>query len=263
MRRLTILVVLGLAFAVGAEAGPKTSKPANAPKPAMTKTQAPRGGAPKVTTVKAPAPKGPVMKAAAGRPKASPVKAKSTQTTVSSGKSAKPTTSSPTRTTPLDFAGTSVGQKLQNNGAIRSKIEAKLRAAGYTGSVYEAAYGFKNLGQLNAATNQVQNQGYSFNLLKVLMTGTYVDPQTHVVYRTNRLPDGTVRLVRTDLATTPASTQSLGQAKQAIAAGIEMPTVESVHMTGTSTTTGSSSGGTRPRSSTATASKGTVQAKLK
>ena len=126
---------------------------------------------------------------------------------------------------PIDFTGTPLGQKLQKNSAIRSKIEAKLQAAGYSGTAYEAAYGFKNLGQLNAATNQVQNQGYSFNLLKVLMTGTYVDPQTHVVYRANQLPDGTVNLVRARLATNPAPTQSLGQAKQAIAGGAEMPTV--------------------------------------
>src|SRR4029079_2815783 len=99
-----------------------------------------------------------------------------------------------TSTAPIDFTATGVGQKLQKNSALRSKIEAKLQAAGYTGSVYEAAYGFKNPGQFNAATNQVQNHGYSFELLKVLMTGTYVDPDTHAVYRANRLPDGTINL---------------------------------------------------------------------
>jgi hypothetical protein len=74
-------------------------------------------------------------------------------------------------------------------------------------------------------TNQVQNHGYSFELLKVLMTGTYVDPETHVVYRANRLPDGTVQLVGADLATNPVSALSLGQAQQAIKAGAEMPDV--------------------------------------
>jgi len=280
MRRLTILVVLGLAFAVGAEAGQKPTKPINSPKPAIAKTQAPKGGAPKGATVKGTAPKGSTvkvsgapkvstMKMTGAQPKGSTVKAKGAQqVTASSGKSAKPaksdvklakanakapktetksakveqttkkktttnatassgtsTTTSPTHTSPIDFTGTGLGQKLQKNSAIRSKIEAKLQAAGYSGTVYEAAYGFKNLGQLNAATNQVQNQGYSFNLLKVLMTGTYVDPQTHVVYRANQLPDGTVSLVRARLATNPAPTQSLGQAKQAIAGGAEMPTV--------------------------------------
>ncbi len=128
-------------------------------------------------------------------------------------------------TTRIDFTATTVGQKLQKNSALRSKIEAKLQAAGYTGSVYEGAYGFKNLGQFNAATNQVQNHGYSFELLKVLMTGTYVDPKTHTVYRANQLPDGTVTLVRADRATNPTSTLSLGQSKQAIAAGSEMPEI--------------------------------------
>jgi len=139
-------------------------------------------------------------------------------------------------TAPIDFTGTSLGQKLEKNSALRSKIEAKLQAAGYTGSVYEAAYGFKNLGQFNAATNQVQNQGYSFDLLKVLMTGTYVDPQTHLVYRANEGPNGTTTLVRAGLATDPASTQSLGQAKQAIAGGAEMPTIDRTLTSGTPTT---------------------------
>lgn len=285
MRRLTILVVLGLAFAVGVEAGQKPPKPISSPKPAIAKTQAPKSSAPKGGTVKGAAAKGsPVkvtgaqskgstMKMSASQPKGSTVKTKGAQVTASS-KSVKPaksdvklakantkapttdtksanvqqttkkktttnatassgtSTSTPSTTStthtspaPIDFTATKVGAKLQKNSAIRSKIEAKLQAAGYTGTVYEAAYGFKNLGQLNAATNQVQNQGYSFNLLKVLMTGTYVDPQTHVVYRANQMPDGTVNLVRARFATNPASTDSLGQAKQAIAGGAEMPTI--------------------------------------
>jgi hypothetical protein len=133
-----------------------------------------------------------------------------------------------------------VGQKLEQNSALRSKIEAKLQAAGYTGSVYEASYGFKNLGQFNAATNQAQNHGYSFELLKVLMTGTYVDPDTHAVYRANRLPDGTINLVSSELATSPASTRSLGQAKQSIAAGAEMPEIILVQTTTSGTNSTSS-----------------------
>jgi hypothetical protein len=250
MRRLMILVVLGLAVAVGAEAGPKPTKPVTSPKPAISKTQAPKGGAPKGSAAKGGTAKGSTVKVSGAHANGSTVKTKGAQVTASSGKSAKPAksevklakgnakapkteaksakvvgTTTHTSYAPIDFTSTGLGQKLQKNSAIRSKIEAKLQAAGYTGSVYEAAYGFKNLGQLNAATNQVQNQGYSFNLLKVLMTGTYVDPQTHVVYRANQLPDGTVNLVRSGLATNPASTQSLGQAKQAIAGGAEMPTI--------------------------------------
>ena len=295
MRRMLILVVLGLALAVGAEAGPNTTKPST-PKPMTTKTQSPKGGASKAVAPKASTMKGSTMKGSTvkmtGAPaktstfkttgaqaKVSAGKSKGAQMTVATGKSGKTAksdtkfaktdtkapkaetksakldkttkktntgtssgtsasvsnTSSGTRPA-IDFTSTALGQKLEKNSAIRSKIEAKLQAAGYTGSVYEAAYGFKNLGQFNAATNQVQNQGYSFNLLKVLMTGTYVDPQTHVVYRANQNPDGTINLVRTRYATNPAPTDSLGQAKQAIAGGAEMPTIDRTYMHATSTT---------------------------
>ena len=320
MRRLTILVALGLALAVGAEAGPKTAKPNNAPKPTITKTQAPKGGAPKAATPKGPTSKGSTMKMTGTQTKgstfkgkgvqatASTGKSKGAQTTVASGKSTKPTkgdtklakadtkapktsaksaetgptskkkttttatsgtptstsnTPSPTGTsTPLiDFTATSLGQKLEKNSAIRSKIEAKLLAAGYTGTVYEAAYGFKNLGQLNAVTNQVQNQGYSFDLLKVLMTGTYVDPQTHVVYRANEGPSGTTTLVRAGLATDPATTQSLGQAKQAIAGGAEMPTIGTTSTSGAPTTTGTTPTSTVTVSGTVSTSSATAASK--
>jgi len=318
MRRLTILVVLGLALAVGAEAGPKTAKPNNAPKPTITKTQAPK--APKAATPKGPTSKGSTVKMTGTQMKGSTFKgkgaqanvstgkSKGAQATVASGKSTKPAkgdtkfakadtktpktsaksaeTGSPTKkktttttssgtptstsntppsthtpTAPIDFTATSLGQKLQKNSAIRSKIEAKLLAAGYTGSVYEAAYGFKNLGQLNAATNQVQNQGYSFDLLKVLMTGTYVDPQTHVAYRANQGTDGTTTLVRTGLATDPASTQSLGQAKQAIAGGAEMPAIDLTHTSGAPTTTGTTPTGTVTVSGTVSTSSATAASK--
>jgi hypothetical protein len=329
MRRLMIFVVLGLALAVGAEAGPKPTKPTTTPKPTITKTQAPKGGASKGATVKGSAPKGSTMKATGvhakgstlkttgaqaksttvkvtgAQAKGSTVKTKGAQATVSSGKTTKPTksdtklaksdakasktetksakveqkkkantaassgtsastsntSSTSIATAPIDYSGTALGQKLQKNSALRSKIEAKLQAAGYTGTVYEAAYGFKNLGQLNAATNQVQNQGYSFTLLKVLMTGTYVDPLTHVVYRANQLPDGTVNLVRAGLATNPASTQSLGQAKQAIAGGAEMPTIDRIHTT--TTNDPSSPSGTLSTSNTTTVAKGKGRSKSK
>jgi hypothetical protein len=322
MRRLMILVLLGLAFAVGAEAGPKSPKPTSTPKPTITKTQTPKGGAPKGAAVKGSPSKGSTVKMTGAQPKGSTFKAKGAPAKVSTGKakssatvvngkstkatksdtkfakadtkgpkteaksskaegttkkatnsgtsSGTPTsTSTRTSTAPIDFTDTALGQKLQKNSAIRSKIEAKLQAAGYTGSVYEAAYGFKNLGQLNAATNQVQNQGYSFNLLKVLMTGMYVDPQTHVVYRANQLPDGTVNLVRAGLATNPASTQSLGQAKQAIAGGAEMPTIDRTYTyvspttSGTSPTSTVSVSGTVSTNSTTAASKSKHQSKSK
>ena len=81
----------------------------------------------------------------------------------------------------------------------------------------------------------VQNQGTSFELLKVLMTGKYVDPETHQVYRANRLPDGTVKLVSPELATNPVSSVSLGQAKQSIAGGAELPVIVPVTTTTTAT----------------------------
>jgi hypothetical protein len=193
--------------------------------------------------------------------------AKSTKT----GSSTTTTTTATSRRSPsgtstplVDFTATKVGQKLEKNSTLRSKIEAKLQAAGYTGTAYEAGYGFKNVGQLNAATNQVQNHGTSFDLLKVLMTGTYVDPVTHNVYRTQKLPDGTTQLVKPALATNSPSTVSLGQAKQAITGGAEMPKIvvytatspTSSKTTSSSTATAgtltSTSGKSKPRKSSAT-----------
>jgi hypothetical protein len=184
------------------------------------------------------------------------VEEKTSRKTNSLSASGTSTNGSTTTTTPgtstrlVDFTATDVGQKLQKNSALRSKIEAKLQAAGYTGTAYEAAYGFKNLGQLNAATNQVQNQGYSFELIKVLMTGTYVDPDTHQVYRARQLADGSMQLVKPELATNPASTLSLGRAKQTITGGAVMPEIVPYTTTATSTTTGTGSvatGKSKPR----------------
>ncbi len=241
MRRLTILVALALVSAVAATEAAKPPakppKPTAAAKPTMAKTQPPKGSAPKASTVKGSSVKGSTVKAT-GPAKASSAKsvkpakadAKAAKAEMS-GRTSSPGSNTNVTTTRIDFTATGVGQKLEKNTALRSKIEAKLQAAGYTGSVYEGAYGFKNIGQFNAATNQVQNHGYSFDLLKVLMTGTYVDPTTHTVYRANQLPNGTVNLVRSDLATNPTSTLSLGQAKQAIAAGREMPEIVLVRPT--------------------------------
>ena len=277
MRRLTILVVLAVAFAAsGIEAAKPNSKPVGS-KPTITKTQAPKGGPTKSTTTKTSVSKGSGAKSAVGKvshskslkttksggslakggsTKSTKVKssdraslklaksgsaksdtkaAKADARTTKAGKSEQGSTTSPTGPTPtIDFTATDVGQKLQKNGALQSKIEAKLLAAGYTGSVYEAAYGFKNMGQLNAATNMVQNHGYDFALLKLLMTGSYVDPKTHTVYRAQQLPDGTMKLVQPELATNPVSTLSLGQAKQAIVAGAEMPELPTSQTTTTS-----------------------------
>lgn len=282
MRRVTILMVLAVAFAVStSEAAKPTSKPPTGGKPTITKIQTQKG-ATKAGTVKVSTSKGSTVKATsvAGSKSVKPAKttaqaargggqtkvsdskslksakantgvakadksvkadAKTTKAearTAKAGSSTTSTSSFPnTSTSTIDFTATKAGALLEKNSALRSKIEAKLLAAGYTGSVYEAAYGFKNAGQLNAATNMVQNHGTSFELLKVLMTGTYVDPATHLVYRTQKLPDGTTQLVRSELATTTAPTLSLGQAKQSIAGGAVMPGIVVGATTGTSTTT--------------------------
>ena len=210
-------------------------------KPAKTTTQVARGGGQtKVSDSKS-------LKSAkadtrmAKADKSVKTDAKTTKAEARTAKAGSSTTSTSssltTSTSTIDFTATKAGALLEKNSSLRSKIEAKLLAAGYTGSVYEAADGFKNVGQRNAATNQVQNHGTSFELLKVLMTGTYVDPATHVVYRTQRLPDGTTQLVRSDLATTTAPTLSLGQAKQSITGGAVMPEIVVGTTTGTSTTT--------------------------
>ena len=300
MRRLTILVPLAVAFAVTAsEAAKPASKPAGAGKPTITKTSpskgptvkatgasgsksvkpaktttqvAKGGGQTKVSGAKADKsmkPQGAQAKADAKATKAEGRTAKSGSSTTTSTTDGTPSVTSPSSTTTtttttstpaIDFTATKVGAKLEKNSTLRSKIEAKLQAAGYTGTAYEAGYGFKNVGQLNAATNQVQNQGVSFNLLKVLMTGTYVDPVTHNVYRAQTLPNGTVQLVKPELATSAPSTLSLGQAKQSIAGGAVMPEIvpytTTTSTTTTSTTTTSTTTSTSKTSTSPTATGG-------
>ena len=240
-------------------------------KPAKTTTQVAKGGGQtKVSGAKADKgvkPQGVQAKADAKATKAEARTAKSgssstTSTTDGTRSLTSPssTTTTTTMTPAIDFTATKVGEKLQKNSNLRSKIEAKLQAAGYTGTAFEAGYGFKNVGQLNAATNQVQNQGISFNLLKVLMTGTYVDPVTHNVYRAQTLPNGTVQLVKPELATSAPSTLSLGQAKQSIAGGAVMPEIvpytTTTSTTTTSTTTTSTTTSTSKTSTSPTATGG-------
>jgi hypothetical protein len=246
MHRLTILVALAFALSVGAsEAAKPASKPTGAGKPTTVKTKtskptgapvksgskgssvkskggAANGSSTKSVKVKAAKADTKSTGAATKAAKADSKMAKADQKTT---KKAGTTASLTTKTNTIDFEATSLGQTLQKNSVQRSKIEAKLLEAGYTGTIYEAAYGFKNLGQLNAATNQVQNQGISFELLKVMMTGTYVDPDTHLLYRANRSADGTVKLLDPTLARNPVSPLSLGQSKQAIAGGATLPVI--------------------------------------
>jgi hypothetical protein len=125
-------------------------------------------------------------------------------------------TSTVTRTAPvttIDFTATPVAQKLAKNTALASKIQSRLQAAGYTGTLDQAAYGFRNLGQFNAATNVSRNLGLSFEQLKLQMTGQMVKPDGTVL-RANLNPDGSVTLVPLAEATNPAPLKSLGQAIQ-------------------------------------------------
>jgi hypothetical protein len=169
----------------GASQAPKASGPSKAPKPA------------KATTVATKPTKPATQNAHATR-----------HSTV--------TTSSPTPTGPIDFTAGKVGERLTRNTALRSKLQTQLTALGYEGTVYQAAYGFKNQGQLVAAINNAQHQNIPFEQLKTLMTGLSVDP-TGTVLKANLNPDGTVTMVPINDATNPAPTQSLGQAKRTIA----------------------------------------------
>jgi hypothetical protein len=162
-----------------------------------------------------------------------------TSTTTSSGVS-------PTST--VDFAATPVGQKLTRNDALRSKIETRLAAGGYTGSVYQAAYGFKNLGQFVAATNVSHNLGLSFEQLKLQMTGLKVNPDGTVL-RANLAPNGSTTFVDPAKATQPAPTKSLGQAIQTVKPGADATAAQ------TATTQANAEIGEAPSGSTTTKSK--------
>ncbi len=127
------------------------------------------------------------------------------------------TSSSQTTTSPttINFATTPLGQKLTKNTALQSKLMTKLTTLGYAGTVFEAAYGFKNLGQFVAATNVSQNLGIPFNQLKLQMTGLSVDANGNVM-KANLNPDGTISLVDPANVTNAASTKSLGQSIQTL-----------------------------------------------
>jgi hypothetical protein len=133
--------------------------------------------------------------------------------------------STTTLTTTVDFTQGKVAQKLTRNTKLAEKLAAKLTAMGYTGDVLQAAYGFKNLGQFNAAVNNAQNHNLSFEQLKTLMTGVSVDADGVVLYA-NRNADGTVTMVPLEALTDPAPTSSLGQAKKTLATVVVEPEPE-------------------------------------
>lgn len=143
---------------------------------------------------------------------------KGAKTTTSASTLTSTSTTTPTTTpttTTVDFSSTPVGAKLSKNSALRSKVESRLTTLGYKGTVYEAAYGFKNQGQFVAATNVARNLGISFDQLKLQMTGLSVAPDGTVL-RANLGPDGKITMVDPKLATNPAPTRSLGQSIQTV-----------------------------------------------
>jgi hypothetical protein len=140
--------------------------------------------------------------------------ATSTTTSLATTTTTGTTTTGPT-TTPIDFTDGKVAGQLTKNAKLAEKLASQLKAMGYAGDVYEAAYGFKSLGAFVSTVNNAQNQSLSFEQLKTLRTGMSVDADGVVLYA-NRNPDGSVTMVPLEKLTNPAPTQSLGQAKKTL-----------------------------------------------
>ena len=156
-------------------------------------------------------------------PKSKKTDSTTTTTTASTSTDSTSTTSTGTTTTTtpaIDFTSGPVGSKLTKNSALRTKLESRLTALGYTGTVYQAAYGFKNLGQFVAATNVATNLGISFDKLKLQMTGLSVKADGTVL-KANVGTDGKVTLVDPALVTNAAPTKSLGQSIQTVKSSVD------------------------------------------
>lgn len=152
-------------------------------------------------------------------------KTSSTTTTATSstgtGSTSTTSTTGTTTTTPaIDFTSGSVGGKLSKNSALRTKLESRLTALGYTGTAYQAAYGFKNLGQFVAATNVSRNIGVSFEQLKLQMTGLSVRADGTVL-QASLGADGKVTMVNPADVTKAAPTKSLGQSIQTVKSSVD------------------------------------------
>lgn len=120
----------------------------------------------------------------------------------------------------IDFTSGKTGSKLLKNTALRAKLESRLTALGYDGTVYQAAYGFRNLGQFVAATNVSRNLGIPFEQLKIQMTGLSV-ASDGTVLRASIGTDGKVTLVDPALGAEPAATHTLGQSIQAVKSNVD------------------------------------------
>ena len=145
-----------------------------------------------------------------------------TNSTTSSTSTSGTTTSGGTTTTSttIDFTNGPVAEKLAKNSNLRTKLESRLQAIGYEGTVYQAAYGFKNQGQFVAATNVSRNLGISFDQLKVQMTGLSVAADGTVL-NANLAADGTVTMVDSTYVTKAVPTKSLGQAIKTVKSSVD------------------------------------------
>ena len=232
----TIAVVLSLSLTPtyagpkggGATHGPAAKGPAaRASSVKVTPVKGSSGKAPKVSKVTTTgAAKSPKADTRLARVDAKSAKSKTTTTTstsnTTSGTTSSTTTSTitPTTQTAIDFTASPVGEKLSKNSALRSKLESRLMAIGYEGTVYQAAYGFKNQGQFVAATNVSRNLGISFDQLKLQMTGLSVDTDGTVL-QASLQPDGTVTMIDPADVTKPAPTTRLGQAIQTVKSTVD------------------------------------------
>ena len=154
-------------------------------------------------------------------PKSKKTDGATTTTTASTSTSSTSTTGTTTTTPAIDFTSGPVGSKLLKNSALRSKLETRLTALGYTGSVYQAVYGYKNLGQAVASINVATNHpDISFEKLKLQMTGLSVKADGTVL-QANVGPDGKITLVDPALVTNAAPTKSLGQSIQTVKSSVD------------------------------------------
>jgi hypothetical protein len=168
MRRTTVwLSIVVLALATSASPAFAIKPSAKPPKPTVAKTQAPK------STVKAPKPANASAPKAAKAPKAAnasaPKAAKASAP--KSAKNSMTTTTLPPPNTPTTL--NPIAQKLQGKPNQLARLESALGLGTLTPEQLNGATsGFKNFGQVNAATNTVlHNPTVTFADLKALMTG--------------------------------------------------------------------------------------------
>ena len=223
-----VSVLLALTF-VPAFAGQRGNSGSHSPKTTTTHgpsttTHGPSATKASIKPVKAPSTKHTTTTKAATKLAKADTSTKSAKSGKTGSTTATTSTTSTTPTAPattaIDFTAAPVGQKLSKNSALRSKLESRLKALGYSGTAYQAAYGFKNLGQFVAATNVSRNLGVSFEQLKMQMTGLSVKADGTVLMA-NVGTDGKVTMVDSGDVTNAAPTKSLGQSIQTVKSNVD------------------------------------------